>query len=413
MSEKVVCHACGKKYKWNEQYAGRKIKCSCGATFRMVRAAPVAPTESLLSDPKPDQQEPALTDLIDLESSVQKTPPPLPSRSTDDGLLEVAGSPPPLPSADTPSHCPKCSAPLARGAVICVSCGFNLKTGTSIRTSKAATQEELAERDQEDLLRAHRFQEWIAPTILLVAGVLLFFLAAHLQVQAMQAELAAFEAEFAEQSVAEEPTEPVEALVVERNVTDEEIDAVVVDLAEIVENESWTDEQWDAFYTEQEAVWSQSDWEYYEREFDRVVYGYDADAEYDLSAMDDTMLTAVSFGVLILGMAATTFVGTLVMLMGCVICVMFFGVAFGNLFSALYKLPAIFVFTESLFQVIEAVTGGVVYGGMFGWGILNYVLFSWLFDLDTDETWYVLIGIFFAKLIMVFFLGGLLMMFFT
>jgi transcription elongation factor Elf1 len=41
------------------------------------------------------------------------------------------------PVADAPGAgaCPQCKAPLAAGAVICINCGFNLKTGRKIDTS--------------------------------------------------------------------------------------------------------------------------------------------------------------------------------------------------------------------------------------------------------------------------------------
>jgi hypothetical protein len=30
MSDSIVCDACGKKYKWNDKLAGKKVKCACG-----------------------------------------------------------------------------------------------------------------------------------------------------------------------------------------------------------------------------------------------------------------------------------------------------------------------------------------------------------------------------------------------
>src|SRR5215208_7702281 len=89
-SPKFSCAACGKEFRWKPEIAGRKAKCKCGQTLT-VPAAPPAP------------------------AAVQTAPPP----------------PPPAPAPATPA-CPECGADLPANAVLCVNCGYNLKTGQKI-----------------------------------------------------------------------------------------------------------------------------------------------------------------------------------------------------------------------------------------------------------------------------------------
>ena len=45
---RIVCSACGKKYKWQEKLAGKKVKCGCGA----VIAVPAAATAVAVDEPE-------------------------------------------------------------------------------------------------------------------------------------------------------------------------------------------------------------------------------------------------------------------------------------------------------------------------------------------------------------------------
>ncbi len=407
MSDWVVCHACGKKYKWNEKYAGRKIKCSCGAVFRMVRAGGDDPIADAPPTPKSDPKAQPESD---------PAPPPLPS---NEGLLELEGTPPPLPPThQTDNRCPKCDAELDNGAVICVSCGYNLKTGRSMRTSQTATVEELKQQEREELERAHRFKEWIAPGILLTVGLGIFILAAHLFVQAELAEQAEWEKQFGlndrttqyEQEKIHIPWVEVEGEngteVIERSVEDAEIDAIITGQIESDADTDWSDERWGAFYAEkEESGWNKADFSYYEQNYKAQL---EKDAA-DVSATEEAIVSTVAIGVMIGGLMLMTFVGTIIMLLGCCACSMVLGVSFGNLFSALVKLPAIYLFSEAFYLLAEALTGGIIYASVPAWFLLNCMLFSWLFDLDSDETWFVLIAIFLVKLVMLMFLGALIM----
>jgi hypothetical protein len=85
---KFACPACGKQYKWKPEMAGRTAKCACGAKLTVPATAPVA------------------------ASAPSSAPAPAPSK--------------------TGRACPNCKSALPAGAVLCVNCGYNLKTGQTL-----------------------------------------------------------------------------------------------------------------------------------------------------------------------------------------------------------------------------------------------------------------------------------------
>jgi DNA-directed RNA polymerase subunit RPC12/RpoP len=84
---KFVCPSCGKQYKWKPELAGRSAKCACGAKIVVPATAPVAPPATTL----------------------------LPDEPVKAGV-----------------KCPSCGAELPPNAVLCVTCGYNLKTGQTL-----------------------------------------------------------------------------------------------------------------------------------------------------------------------------------------------------------------------------------------------------------------------------------------
>jgi DNA-directed RNA polymerase subunit RPC12/RpoP len=101
---KFPCPACGKQYRWKPEMAGRTAKCTCGAKL-------VVPAD----------------------------PPRL--------------APPPAAPAAAKSTCPDCGAELPENAVLCVNCGFNLKTGKKLAAVVVETEdaeEEVAEKPVND-----------------------------------------------------------------------------------------------------------------------------------------------------------------------------------------------------------------------------------------------------------------------
>ncbi|MGB7156785.1 MAG: hypothetical protein WBD40_01885, partial [Tepidisphaeraceae bacterium] len=103
---KFTCSGCGKSYKWKPELAGKKVKCKCGT----VMSAPAAP-------PVEEEREVDLDGLYELAAEEKK--------SAKRQQEEPVGF-----------RCPSCHSDIAIGAVLCTSCGFNLKTGSKASASK-------------------------------------------------------------------------------------------------------------------------------------------------------------------------------------------------------------------------------------------------------------------------------------
>jgi hypothetical protein len=111
-SPKFTCASCGKEFRWKPEIAGRKAKCKCGQTLT-VPATPPAPK---VAAPAPN--------------IVAPSPEPNPLDWSDEPAADYAAAPP-APAASGP-RCPSCGAGLPANAVLCVNCGYNLKTGKKI-----------------------------------------------------------------------------------------------------------------------------------------------------------------------------------------------------------------------------------------------------------------------------------------
>lgn len=81
------CPSCGRKFPWKAESAGRKGKCKCGNVLIVPAAA----------DPEPEPSS-----------------------------LQVA--------AEAPTACPGCGQTMEPGAVLCLHCGYNLRTGGKMAT---------------------------------------------------------------------------------------------------------------------------------------------------------------------------------------------------------------------------------------------------------------------------------------
>lgn len=115
MSQAIHCPSCGKDYRFKPELAGRKVKCKCGQVIALPTEAP-ATDDGGLYDLAPDADSQASTGAA-RQTVVARAP------SADDG----DGVP-----------CPSCQSPLAPGSVICVACGFNLKTGAKLQGATGA-----------------------------------------------------------------------------------------------------------------------------------------------------------------------------------------------------------------------------------------------------------------------------------
>jgi hypothetical protein len=138
----IVCEGCGKKYRWKPELAGKKVKCKCGQVLEI----PEPPKD----DDRNDDSFGAI-ELADVGSSSHSTPAP-PKRDkpakpkSPIGEVKIAGGDiEPIgrgKSDDDSGKCPNCGTPLADGAVVCIQCGFNRKTGKKLGTEHGEVQSE-------------------------------------------------------------------------------------------------------------------------------------------------------------------------------------------------------------------------------------------------------------------------------
>jgi hypothetical protein len=98
-----TCPTCGKSYRWKPEMAGRSAKCGCGGKL-------VVPTE------RPRTNGAA--------NAPKVAPAAAPAPQARPSLL----TPRPVRAAASGSACPWCSKSLPADAVLCVNCGYNLKT---------------------------------------------------------------------------------------------------------------------------------------------------------------------------------------------------------------------------------------------------------------------------------------------
>lgn len=113
---KFACPACGKRYGWKPEIAGKKAKCKCGEVMSVPASAP-----------------PAAPASAPASRAVPPPPPPPPADQQDDlyGFREDV----PASNSAHDGTCPSCHAELDAGAVVCMNCGYNTKTGQRMGTS--------------------------------------------------------------------------------------------------------------------------------------------------------------------------------------------------------------------------------------------------------------------------------------
>lgn len=87
----ITCEACDREFKWSAKYAGRKVKCTCGASFEFPKSSPTKGSQS--------------------------------SMKFDDSMK-------------TPRRqCPSCGSTMKTGAIICIQCGFDATKGKAGKTA--------------------------------------------------------------------------------------------------------------------------------------------------------------------------------------------------------------------------------------------------------------------------------------
>ena len=123
MQAKFSCPSCGRQFSWKPELAGKGAKCKCGATITV----PPKPQPTAAAPAKAPTKAPAAAAAAEGN----------PLDGYDFSQAEAAQPKPKhaaAPAADAGLRCPSCGGAMQPGAVICVSCGFNLKTGKRMST---------------------------------------------------------------------------------------------------------------------------------------------------------------------------------------------------------------------------------------------------------------------------------------
>ncbi|HEY4329664.1 MAG TPA: hypothetical protein VGN88_08000, partial [Phycisphaerae bacterium] len=106
--KKIVCAGCSHAYRWKPELAGKKAKCKCGKPVSFPKEDPNAAPAAVVEE----------SGEMDLRPLAEEAPKQLP------------------PATD--GKCPQCKAALKQpDAVICTSCGMNLRTGKRLGTAVA------------------------------------------------------------------------------------------------------------------------------------------------------------------------------------------------------------------------------------------------------------------------------------
>ena len=128
---KFSCPSCGRQFTWKPELAGRSAKCKCGGTIKVPQQpqATSAPGRAPAAAPAASDDGNPL-DAYDFSTAEA----PAPKKASRGGGAAAAAA----PVADSGMRCPACGNGLQPGAVLCVHCGFNLKTGKRMSTVLAA-----------------------------------------------------------------------------------------------------------------------------------------------------------------------------------------------------------------------------------------------------------------------------------
>ena len=136
MAIEFVCPSCGHVLKLQDKAAGKRGRCPhC---------------KSVITVPETTLSQDDLIEIIPIEPPKPAQPPkPLPvarpasaQATTDEPApTEPIVQPEPVKPPELPEppvseekNCPGCGKPIADGAVICINCGLNLKTGQKLQT---------------------------------------------------------------------------------------------------------------------------------------------------------------------------------------------------------------------------------------------------------------------------------------
>jgi hypothetical protein len=123
----IACPHCGREAAWKPEYAGRKAQCKCGQVFRYPPEAGGKATAVAAATPKtkpePKAAAPAAPPAVDGTGAQLRL-----DRKSEVEAYDVATD---------ESVCPSCLGVMKPEQVICMTCGFNRKTGKKIQTLQA------------------------------------------------------------------------------------------------------------------------------------------------------------------------------------------------------------------------------------------------------------------------------------
>jgi transcription elongation factor Elf1 len=163
-SSSVTCPFCATSWRVPDNYAGGTLQCpNCGARFGIAEDGILELLDELdgqngqnggTSEGLADQQ-PHANDQREVEGAT----PPAPSGGTPEG------------TAGTTRRCPSCGAQMEAGAVVCVSCGLDLRTGQRYDsvTEKASSGPRFSEEPPEANVWAIGYDQPRVPVSVVVA----------------------------------------------------------------------------------------------------------------------------------------------------------------------------------------------------------------------------------------------------
>jgi hypothetical protein len=118
-----ACTGCGKKYTAKPELLGKKVRCACGTVLSVPDAF----------QPLPVVEDDGLYDFANDPAPLTKTKP------TAVPVIAAPALPISIPGLkDDNYQCPDCSKNMDPGSIICVHCGFNLKTGMKMNIGRPA-----------------------------------------------------------------------------------------------------------------------------------------------------------------------------------------------------------------------------------------------------------------------------------
>jgi hypothetical protein len=160
----ITCQGCGKRYKWKLEFAGRHLKCGCGAAIFVPQRVAV------------------LDGVYDLFEGEAQDAPPLPRVAAEEQPV-VAGAKPAARSAGATAR-PKAAAPAARSKPVAVAgnnpdaAAIAERLGIALPTRKRidhTADVQAGRAELEQLAQGSPLRNIIAPIVIILGGLILSF----------------------------------------------------------------------------------------------------------------------------------------------------------------------------------------------------------------------------------------------